>query len=119
MRYEVYITLNQRVLELIKGANGKSVGRRYLVFAIFGVTADNLANSTYDRAIRRAIAELQSEYPIISSSSDGGGYRWPKDAEEAEAYARELRSRAQKMTKKARDVERAVKVHFYQPDLPT
>ncbi len=84
--------------------------REHLVNLVFGVRPlSSLSNSKEDRQIRRAIANLQSEgIPIVSDSYSGGYYLGT--TAEIRDYIGELRSRIQKLIKKADALETKLRV---------
>ena len=109
--------LGDRLLKLFREhCRGKAnkIGRREMILDIFGVKLledEDLANSTLDRWIRDAIAELQKSYPILASSGYGG-YWYADSIEDAAEYAGEIRSRAEKLYQKAREIERVAVLEF-------
>jgi hypothetical protein len=85
-----------------KSSPGVNITRPELVLQIFGSHVDRfrLANSTQERQIRDAIADLQEQgYPIIASSG-AAGYRLAIDDDERLEYIREIQARIAKLEKK-------------------
>jgi hypothetical protein len=93
-------SLENRVLEIIRAHKGKenAVSRNDLIYMIFGLNLDknSLQNSTLDREIRFAIADLRQSYPILSTSK-GSGYYMPSSREEILQCAAEINKRANKL----------------------
>lgn len=98
--------LSRQVLEIL-AANPQGVSRSVLISKIYGVwVPDNeLANSIYDRRVRKAIEALRKDWPIVSNSGEAG-YRLSEDADEINQYALEQTSRARHEEEKAMQARR-------------
>ena len=118
IKYSVPTDLDERVLRVIHQHTGKSnqVSRQELVKQVFGVTIKpaDLRTSTLDRQIREAIARLQDQHPILSSSGNGG-YFYAASMDEINRYAAEVNSRAMKLLEKSRSLLRVGQAAFSQP----
>lgn len=113
------VDIDDRLLEVLRQCIGKenAITRRSLVWKIYEIDLsadDDLSTSSFDRTIRDSISRLQDQYPIISSSGNGG-YWWAESMEEINAYAAEIVSRATKLLEKSRRLERAAREFYAEP----
>jgi len=117
--------LERRILILLASQpHKKRLTRLQMILHIFGEKAlaetikSKLQNSTYDRQIRLAIANLQEMgIPILSDSGKGGYFIGDKD--DIENYTNELVSRRDKLTQKIQYLRTADKrfVKLLQPSI--
>lgn len=117
--------LERRILILLASQpHKKRLTRMQMILHIFGEKAlseaikAKLQNSTYDRQIRLAIANLQEiGIPILSDSGRGGYFIG--DREDVENYTNELVSRRDKLTQKIQYLRTADKrfVKLLQPSI--
>jgi hypothetical protein len=100
--------LQDQVLNVMKKHVGKEnkISRVNLISEVFHISlsAGRLSNSAQDRQIRRVVAELQQNYPVLASSGDGG-YYMASSMDEINEYIAEIESRARKLFDKSRQIK--------------
>jgi len=114
--------LDRRVLAVMLHHRGSDnrISRRDLVEQVFGVSLaadDDLSTLTIDRQLRSSIARLQEDYPIVSSSGDGG-YCLIGSLAELEIYEREITSRAAALLDKSRRLRRSAELYLAREQTP-
>jgi|DewCreStandDraft_4_1066084.scaffolds.fasta_scaffold88271_2 type IV secretory pathway VirB4 component len=95
--------IQEKVLQVLKDHEGFMQTRRQLQFLVCR-TENNASN---DRKIRKAIEDLRNRGYVITSTSDGRGYRLATEADEVQHYYAEQIKRARTILRTAYKVKRA------------
>lgn len=107
--------LERRVFEILK-ANPGGVTRSELVYLVYGARVQDLAGSTQDRKIRKAIESLRGRLVPIVSSSGEAGYRLDTSREAIEKMMSEWRSRIERLQERLNAAAKFYRMpEFYAP----
>lgn len=100
MGTETSYNLNEAVLSVLQDNIGKgNVKRTIFCFLVWKKIDSGAMPRNFDRMVRLSLAELSTDYPIISSPKRGG-YRLATTKEDFEDAIRQYYSRAMKCLKR-------------------